>query len=332
MLPPLEVQHVQVDPEEIDSETGDDGYYAADSDSYATSLSSSVRDYKWCNGRRFHAYKEGSYRFPNDEQEQRRLDMMHEVFTLSLEDRLFLAPVPRNEAVRILDIGTGTGIWAMEAADSLPLASRVIGNDLSPIQPSVVPPSVVFEIDDVEAPWPPRKPFDLIHCRYMCGSVEDWPGLFRQAYQQTNIGGWIEFQDFHLETYSQDGTLDEDNGVKRFFEYLGEACDRINRPMNVGRHLKRYAEDAGFTNIQHRVIPLPLGTWPKDKRLKTIGTINMLQFLEALEACSYATFTQILGWTLDEVKDFLEKVRRDTLKKGVHILHEIHIVYAQRLE
>jgi SAM-dependent methyltransferase len=39
---------------------------------------------------------------------------------------------------QILDIGTGTGIWAIDMADKYPMA-MVIGIDLSPIQPSFIP-------------------------------------------------------------------------------------------------------------------------------------------------------------------------------------------------
>ena len=46
-----------------------------------------------------------------------------------------------------------------------------------------VPPNVLFEVDDVEAEWPDREPFDFIHSRYMCGSIEDWQKLLGQAFR-----------------------------------------------------------------------------------------------------------------------------------------------------
>jgi cyclopropane fatty-acyl-phospholipid synthase-like methyltransferase len=45
-----------------------------------------------------------------------------------------------EEPHNILDVGTGTGIWAIEAGDLYPSAA-VTGVDLSPIQPNWMPVS-----------------------------------------------------------------------------------------------------------------------------------------------------------------------------------------------
>jgi methylase of polypeptide subunit release factors len=50
-----------------------------------------------------------------------------------MEGKLYLAPIEAPS--KVLDIGTGTGIWAMDFGDEFPEA-EVIGTDISPIQPS----------------------------------------------------------------------------------------------------------------------------------------------------------------------------------------------------
>ena len=118
--------------------------------------------------------------FPNDEQEQERLDLIHRMFLISAGEKLFFAPV--KDPKRILDLGTGTGIWAVEVAEEFPDAT-VIGNDLSAIQPKWVPPNLSFEIDDIESEWNYSAKFDLIHTRHMDFSIADWPKLMNQCFK-----------------------------------------------------------------------------------------------------------------------------------------------------
>lgn len=86
----------------------------------------------------------------------------------------------------MLDLGTGTGSWALDFGDVHPTAS-VLGTDLSPIQPRSVPPNVKFEVDDVCDEWVYAVPFDFIHIRGLYGSVGDWDQLYAQA-QRTEKG------------------------------------------------------------------------------------------------------------------------------------------------
>jgi cyclopropane fatty-acyl-phospholipid synthase-like methyltransferase len=108
---------------------------------------------------------------------------------LLLDGKLHLAPIGKSPQVKapviylsdleltvrqkVLDLGTGTGIWAIDFADQYPSA-MVIGTDLSPIQPTWVPPNLKFEIEDFIDEWT-FKPdeFDYIHMRSICRCVAD---------------------------------------------------------------------------------------------------------------------------------------------------------------
>ncbi|KAK0113787.1 hypothetical protein ONS95_014037 [Cadophora gregata] len=86
----------------------DDGYESDNASAASTSLSSSVRDYAFENGRRYHKFREGQYQFPNDEPEQAREDMKHAMVVNLCGGKLHYAPLENPQ--EILDLGTGTGI------------------------------------------------------------------------------------------------------------------------------------------------------------------------------------------------------------------------------
>ncbi|KAF9637425.1 Methyltransferase type 11 [Lasiodiplodia theobromae] len=309
-----------------------DSAYHSDLRSYTTSIASSVEAYPWLHGRRFHAYKEGSYQFPNDEKEQDRLDLVHALHSIIKDDKLFFAPLTANSLKRVLDVGTGTGLWAICVGEEFPNAT-VVGNDFSPIQPRWVPPNVLFEVDDVEAEWPAasvREPFDLIHVRYMAGSIQDWPQLLRNCYDGLAPGGWVECSDWDLLPYSTDASMPEDDAVLRLHQYLVEATDKLGRTVRPGPNLEEWVKDAGFVNVKHELRVVPFGMWAKNEKHKKAGAVNQMQFMEGMEAFTIGLFTRTLGWTADEVRVFLEEVKKDALKKDRHRQFNFHIVYAQR--
>ncbi|GKT51224.1 secondary metabolism regulator LAE1 [Colletotrichum spaethianum] len=166
-----------------DPEHSEHGYESASvaSSNVSTSLASGVRDYDFENRRRYHKYKEGQYHFPNDDVEQEREDMKHAMVVHLCSGKLHSAPLENPQ--KILDVGTGTGIWAIDMGDEYPEAD-VIGTDLSPIQPDFVPPNVQFFVDDAEVEWVyPDNSFDYVHLRNMAPSIKKWPELFAEAYR-----------------------------------------------------------------------------------------------------------------------------------------------------
>ncbi|OJJ45189.1 hypothetical protein ASPZODRAFT_152908 [Penicilliopsis zonata CBS 506.65] len=296
---------------------------------YTTSLSSSVLAHEYKHGRRYHSYHSGSYLFPNDEQEQERLDMVHHICFRALGDRLFLAPIKPN-GKRVLDIGTGTGIWAMQMGDEYPEAEQIIGNDLSPIQPTWIPPNVKFIVDNVEQNWVEPQPYDFIHCRYMCGSISDWPKLLRQCYEHLKPGGWIEIQNGDFNFYSEDNTFKPDNYLHIMASNLIEACRRIGKPLDVAPQIKGLVEAQGFIQADEKIFPIPLSGWAKDKRMKEMGLFTAVNHIEGVEALTVAPFSEVLGWSPEEIEVLIAGVRRDSERRDVHGLWNIHVVTAQK--
>lgn len=97
MLTPAHDRYSQSD-EEPSSDDDDDALSEVLS---TISLSESITDYVYENGRRYHSYPHASYAFPNDEEEQDRLDLMHHLWNLALGGELFLAPIEHSKIERV---------------------------------------------------------------------------------------------------------------------------------------------------------------------------------------------------------------------------------------
>ncbi|KAK1753311.1 S-adenosyl-L-methionine-dependent methyltransferase [Echria macrotheca] len=321
-------------PIEVDAaEIANDGDSAIEEriTAYTASLTSGVTDYPIEHGRRYHAFRPGVYAMPNDEKEMDRLDLIHHMMIKGVGDKYFLAPIPESRLKRILDIGTGTGIWAIEMGDQYP-GAEVIGNDLSPIQPEWVPPNVKFEVDDVESPWMYAEPFDFIYCRYMAACIADWPKLMKSAFDNLNPGGWAEFQDYDLLYYSEDDTLKADSNTMKWLTTLLSLTDNLGRTASPGPKQEQWVKDAGFQNVVSKKFRFPIGPWPKDQKLKELGICNLAQILDGLEAFSLRLFCDVAGWTVEEVNVLLAKVRQEVKDPKIHMQFDFYVTYGQKPE
>ncbi|KAL3422653.1 methyltransferase [Phlyctema vagabunda] len=312
-----------------DDGSSDQGYDSDSQMSASTSLSSSVRDYLYENGRRYHAFREGTYNFPNDDTEQEREDLKHAMMSHLLNGRLHYAPIgptPQN----ILDIGTGTGIWAIEMGDLYPTAT-VTGVDLSPIQPEWVPPNVKFMVDDVESEWlRPADFFDYVHSRHTVMGIRDWPKLMRSVLHHLKPGGWYEMQEIHHVPYCHDGTMPMDHPVNEYWHYIVEALSALGVNFNATLLLEGIMREAGFVNVHVRIFHVPIGVWPRNTVLKRVGLYWRTVLLDGAEPIALGPLSRGLGWSKEQIDVWLIKVRKAYMDTWCHSHMPLFIICGQK--
>ncbi|EEU37404.1 uncharacterized protein NECHADRAFT_101990 [Fusarium vanettenii 77-13-4] len=326
---------VDADPVIAADENFDDGDSSLGGDAATSteSLRSSILDYRHENGRTYHRYKDGKYNLPNDNEENERLDLQHHLCLLTFDNKLGLCPpnLPDSNVKRVLDLGTGTGIWAIDFGDEHPEA-EVVGVDLSPSQPNMVPPNVQFLIDDIDEDWTYTKPFDYIHSRMMNFSVQDWPVYLQKIYDNLTPGGWVELQEVDVIMGCDDGTLSEDDTLAKWCKLLEEAAAKLERKFAKTPSFKGYLADAGFTEIVETRFKWPTNRWPKDPKYKELGAWNNENSNILLEGLTLAPFTRGLSWSVEEVELFLVKLRKDFNDPKIHAYWPICSVYARKPE
>ncbi|KAJ9615091.1 hypothetical protein H2200_001165 [Cladophialophora chaetospira] len=300
------------DNSDVDSALGDDA--SVMTETLRSSLLESVRE----NGRGYHRYSStvgADYPLPEDEIEQARSDLQHEMVRRTFNGKLYLAPITK-EPHEILDLGTGTGIWAIEMADANPQA-QVLGIDLSPIQPELVPPNLKFEVDDFNDEWTYTQKFDFIHARALVGSSRDFPKIVRQAYDHLKPDGYLEMTDVQMPFLSDDGTMVGTN-LETWSNRQVEACATIGVDTTAPSKYKQMMIDAGFEDVQEYKFKWPVGTWPKDQYYKEIGKLCLINFLTGLEGFTLRLWTGVLKMSFEAVQVFLAGVRKDVQSHRIH--------------
>ncbi|KAF5646872.1 methyltransferase [Fusarium sp. NRRL 52700] len=317
---------------DTDSALGDD---TAESTS---SITSSILQYRNINGRTYHHdIGNAQYWGTNDEKQNESMDINHHVLTLVLDGALYLAPIP-NDIKNAVDIGTGTGIWAIDFADSFPDA-QVIGTDVSPIQPGWIPPNLRFDIEDCTQEWTfdPNSQ-DYIHFRWLVGSIVDWDQLFKEAYRCLKPGGYVESHEALSRMDCDDGSITEKSAMHQWGKFFVEGGKKIGRSFTIVEDgvQKSAMEKAGFVNREERdfkasdSFPVPIGGWPKDPKMKEIGKFAQATLEQDIEGYVLFMANTVEGWTKEEVEVYISMLRRELRQGNMHPYYRQKVVWAQK--
>ncbi|KND92394.1 hypothetical protein TOPH_03237 [Tolypocladium ophioglossoides CBS 100239] len=245
-------------------------------------------DYREIHGRRYAR----EYYMPNDEIEQLRLSLQHQVFLHLLDGDLTCVPLENPEYM--LDLFPNC---------------EVVGTDISAIaETRSVPMNVFFEIEDAEEWDRPTDHYDLIHFRCMEGAFRDWRFIYDSVYDSLKPGGWIEMIDFDsLESVKIWFTAFSEGSP--IFDMAGDleiAAEKVGRKRGISHMDPQLLVEAGFVDVRvtEHSIPMKVGE-------KSAGKLWLISCLDALEANCLRLLTQVMGWDPDKCKEACEKAARE---------------------
>ncbi|TGZ77588.1 S-adenosyl-L-methionine-dependent methyltransferase [Ascodesmis nigricans] len=307
------------------SDYADDGSVASSSQS----LSDSILEHVYENGRRYHRKSADQYTLPSDEAEQDRLDMVHHLLLCMFGGRLCLTDFDEDPH-RVLDCGTGTGVWALDFGHDHP-ASEVVGTDLAPIQPTWSYPNVKFELDDLEKEWTWKKDyFNFIHARMISMGIRNYGRLVEQMFEHTAPGGRIELTEHTLDApYCDDGTLPADNCLYRYFAALSSALEQMGvNPRLHGPDFRKMVEDAGFVDVKLRKLKLPWGPWPRTKTSKYQGLVALETLKTGLEAYGLSLMTRSMSH--EEATALIKETYEVVASGKCHVYLWVSVVTARK--
>ena len=265
------------------------------------------------------------YVLPRDVEEMNRLDFQHYVLRQAFRGN-FVAPVENPAA--ILDVGTGTGRWALEVAAVFPQAN-VIGLDLNtpPVDEKAEgggeesrPPNYAFVTGNILEGLPfADASFDFVHMRLLVLALphDRWPFVVNELIRVTRPGGWVE---------SVEVIADEQGGpaVDQIMGWVAAMLQQRGIDIADGSRVGALLQTQGLVNGVSRRIEAPIGVHGgRVGKLMAADILNGMQALrgplEALGLTTAAEFDRVFA----EAKRAMESPR-------VRCVAPFYIAYGQR--
>jgi hypothetical protein len=145
-------------------------------------------------------------------------------------------------------------------------------------------------------------------------------------------GGWIELQELRFFMQCDDGTMPgrDRYGYSKFIDLCMEGFRKFGVNALATEKSRELLTDGGFIDVEEKVWKVPVGIWPKDPTMKTIGLYNRSIIIDGLQGVGMAPLTRALGWTPAEVEVFLVEVRKSLMDSSIHSYYTFHAVYGRK--
>ncbi|KAH7375861.1 S-adenosyl-L-methionine-dependent methyltransferase [Plectosphaerella cucumerina] len=256
------------------------------------------------DGREYQQFALDNFHYfePIDDHEMMRLSNLHEVLMLVFNNRL--VPPELSRPRKILDLGSGTGDWAVEVAKTFPACEE---------------DNLVLQVDNVNESFTwPRNEFDLVHSQMMVGAVnkDRWQPYVRDIFRTLRQGGWCEMVEIYFNAQSDNGTLTDDHALRRWSKGYLESIQTLKNPRAPLR-MARWMREAGFiVNEEPRPIPLPTCGWSTDARQQEIGRLNRDQVRSMLSSVALYPMTMFQGMAVRDFEIMVAQARNEADNPG----------------
>lgn len=216
-----------------------------------------------------------------------RLDELHAGLTAFFDGHLSLAPLESLKPTNILELGSGSGAWAIQAARQFPDA-LITAVDIAPMPERDVPSNIHFRKMDITKRLPfNSEGYDVVHARFVMMHLHGGEEILKRVVHLVRPGGWLIVED-----PNDDNTADRGQtlgpGMSAFVgAWLAMLRARGANPC-IGRDLGRILEASGaFSEVHVRRVTIPISGQSKDSKENDLGAVwktNMVRVARDLPA------------------------------------------------
>ncbi|KAF4614484.1 hypothetical protein D9613_003101 [Agrocybe pediades] len=296
-----------------------------------------------------------TYLLPADHDEVQRSDIHHRLLQFVFSGKNYVGPVREalqfGQQRRVLDIGTGSGSWAIDIADEFPRA-EVVAVDLAPIQPRHVPPNCT-QVPSPIHPYQIRKltaillpptasssvtstsgisPIQMVTLTsYMRGPftsafIHNYPRFLHEIARLLRPGGLVLLVEPTLNPSPPPPPHQPMRGWVAFWETYRACLARLNIDVTVP---ERLADLLAATSAFERIIVQEAyPRTPEDPHLLTVGQLQWMDYELFLPAVR-PLFLHC-GLPPSTVEMLIRDAQHDLYHPSYDVSSLIHIAYASR--
>ncbi|KAL1613533.1 hypothetical protein SLS54_010503 [Diplodia seriata] len=212
-----------------------------------------------------------------------------------------------------------------------------------------LPPLLGTELT-VDDGWNFSEPFDFVHVRDLKGAFRDWRAVYREAFISLAPGGLLEVVEImpdlstisppsppspsspasssssssssgpgshhHHHHHHHNHNHHYASATRTLVDAVIATAASSGRPISLDHVSAEHhlLEDAGFCDVRRRAVDIPMGPWPDDAKLSSMGKMWLVCCAEGFEASCLRLLTRHAGWTVEEVRRLAGEARAEILE------------------
>ncbi|KAJ7153559.1 S-adenosyl-L-methionine-dependent methyltransferase [Mycena crocata] len=244
------------------------------------------------------------------EGEMARLDAMHNGIAKFLDNKLSHVDAELGQPRKIVDIGAGSGAWAIQAAKQFPDAD-VLAVDMTPLPARPLPSNLTFQQHNALEPFPLEAgSFDIVHARLVLCHLPEAHSVLSRIIDLVKPGGWLLIDD--LDWSGDFKGLDKAPGVKFGLSLLVKFMEAAAGDPHYAKTLKPYLEAATdrLSEVHVREVDISINPIPKDPAMAGLSQVIKKSLVSSVSA---APVNDAVGFTKEAKDSFLEEMSREGL-------------------
>jgi len=222
---------------------------------------------------------DSKYVLKADSEEWTRLDDQH-FGVKNYFGKSWLAPLEELEPKSILELGTGSGVWAAEVAEAFPEAEVLAVDINATTNTARLPKNAKYEQVDLTKSWPwAEASFDVIHARFVLIHLPNWKTYLTKAIATLKPGGIIIIEDSHHQFFALPG-YELTPGIKAYYQAAAGLQAQRGLDNAAGAGYYNALRDSGeFSRVEVTEVRIPMTPYTSEPKLNAFGN----SILESLD-------------------------------------------------